>query len=66
MFMPNQQKAGKNDIKLDNRSFEYTSKFKCLGTTIINQNCHIALRECLLSFGPEYFLFPFAIKEYKD
>jgi hypothetical protein len=33
------QNAGQNwDIKIGNRSFENVSQFKCLGTTVTNQN----------------------------
>jgi hypothetical protein len=43
-----------------------------LGTTLKNQNYsgrykeQIEVRERLLSFGAEYFVFKFAIQKYKD
>jgi hypothetical protein len=34
------QKAGqRQSIKIGNRSFESVAKFKCLGTTLTDQNC---------------------------
>jgi len=46
---------------------------KYLGTTLTNQNSvqeeikeQIEVRECLLSYGAEYFLFQFSIQKFKD
>jgi len=48
-------------------------EIKCLGTTLSNQNSiqeeiksRLKVRECLLSFGAESFVFQFAIQKYKD
>jgi hypothetical protein len=46
-------------------------EFKYLGTTLTNQNSiqeeiKSRLRECLLSFGAESFVFEFAIQKFKD
>jgi hypothetical protein len=39
MLVSRDQNAGQNrEIKIGNRSFENVSKFKYLGTTVINQN----------------------------
>jgi hypothetical protein len=39
MLESRDQIAGPNpDIKIGNRSFENVSQFKCLGTTVTNQN----------------------------
>jgi hypothetical protein len=48
-------------------------EFKDLGTTVNNPNSihkknlkQIDVRECLLSFGAEFFVFQFAIQTFKD
>jgi hypothetical protein len=39
MLVSQDQNAGQNrEIKIGNRSFENVSQFKCLGTTVTNQN----------------------------
>jgi hypothetical protein len=39
MLLSHHQNVGQNrDIKISNRSFENVSQFKCLGTTVTNQN----------------------------
>jgi hypothetical protein len=39
MLLSRRQKAGQNwDTKIASRSFENVSQFKCLGTTVTNQN----------------------------
>jgi len=39
MVMPRDQNAGRNlNMKIENRSFERVVEFKCLGTTLTNQN----------------------------
>jgi hypothetical protein len=39
MLLSHHQNVGRNwDIKIANRSFENVSQFKCLGTTVRNQN----------------------------
>jgi hypothetical protein len=39
MVMSGDQNAGQNhNIKLDNKSFERVEQFKCLATTVTNQN----------------------------
>ena len=70
--MSQDQNAGRShSLKTDNGSFEGLELFKCLGTTLTNQNSiqeEIRLtevRECLLSFGAESFVFHFAIQKYK-
>jgi hypothetical protein len=40
MLVSRCQKAGqRQSIKIRNRSFEIVAKFKCLGTTLTDQNC---------------------------
>ena len=72
--MSRDQNAGRShNIKIDNSSFERVEVFKYLGTTLTNQNSiqeeiksKIEVRECLLSFGAESFVFQLSIQKYKD
>ena len=61
MVMSRDQNAGQShNIKTDNSSLERVEQFRLLGTTLTNQNSvqeeQTEVRECLLSFGAEYFL----------
>jgi hypothetical protein len=65
MVMSRDHNAGRSQsIKTDNGSFAGVEQFRYLGTIITNQNysgrnqVQIAVRECLQSFGAEYFVFP--------
>jgi hypothetical protein len=61
----------RHNIKIDNSSFERVEEFKYLRTNLTNKNSiqeeiksrskRRAVRECLLSFGAETFVFQFAI-----
>jgi len=56
-------------VKIDNNSFEKVEEFKYLETTLPNQNSiqeEIEIRECLLSFDAESFVFQFASQKIKD
>jgi len=65
MIMSRDQNEGRSqNIRTDNNSFENVEEFKFLGTTLTNQNPiqeeikrGLKSRECLLSFGTEYFVF---------
>jgi hypothetical protein len=39
MFMSRKKSGQKHGIKIANRSFEFVTKFKHLGTTLTDQNC---------------------------
>jgi sorting nexin-29 len=48
-------------------SFERVEEFKYLGKTITNQNSiQEESRECLLSFGEEFYVFHIPIKQFDD
>jgi hypothetical protein len=61
IFMSGDQNAGRShNIKIDNYAFEKVEEFKYLRTTLTNQNSiqeEIEVRECLLSFVAECFVF---------
>ena len=72
--MSRDQNAGRShSTKIDDSSFERAEEFKYLGTSLTNQNSiqeeikeQTEVRECLLPFGAEPFVFQFAIKKLKD
>ena len=73
MIMSQDQNTGRShSMKNDNSSIERVEEFKYLGTTLTNKNYiqeEIKSRlkkECLLSFGTEFFVFQFAIQKVKD
>jgi hypothetical protein len=55
-----------HNIKNDVSSFERVKQFKYLGTILTRNYEQTEVREFLLSFGAEYFVFQFAVKKYKD
>jgi len=65
MILSRDQNEGRSqNIRTGNSSFESVEEFKYLGTTLTNQNSiqeenksGLKSRECLLSFGTEYFVF---------
>ena len=74
MVMSRDRNAGRGQsVKIDSSSIERVEEFKYLGTTLTNQNSiqeeikwDIEVRECLLLFGAESFVFQFAIQNSKD
>ena len=58
-------------IYIANKSFERVERFKYLGTSLTNKIIfmkkfvQIVVRECLLLFGGESFVFQFAVQKYK-
>jgi len=69
IFMSCDQNAGQSH-KTDNSSFERVEQLRYLGTTTKNQNPIpeeiMGIRECLLSFCAETFVFQFSPQQYKD
>jgi len=73
MVMSRDQNAGpSNNIQISNRSFERVEQFRYLGKTLTYQNfihetikC-IFVRERLLSFGSDSFVFQFVIQKYQN
>ena len=70
MIMSRDQDAGRSyNMKTDNSSIERVEEFRYLGTTLTNQisvqeEIKIRLvRECLLLFGGESFVFQFVIQK---
>jgi hypothetical protein len=68
MFMSRHQSAGQsNFIRVANKSFEGVAKFKCLESTLTDQNCipeeieHTKFGEWLLQCSSESFVFPSAV-----
>jgi len=62
-----------HSMKIDNSSIERVEGFKYLGTTLTNKNSiqeeiksRLKVRECLLLFSAESFVFQFAIQKVKD
>jgi hypothetical protein len=59
-----------HNIKIEKSSFERVEDFKYLGTNLTYQNSvqeeQIEVREFLLLFGAESFVFQFAIKKFED
>ena len=73
MVMSRDQNAGPNhSMKIDNNSFEKVEEFKFWNNFNKSKFCsgrnqeQTEIRECLLSFGAEYFVFQFAIQKFKD
>ena len=74
MVRSRDQNAGRShNMKIDNSSIERVEQFTYLGSTLTNQNSiqeeiksRLKLRECLLLFGAESFIFQFAIQKFKD
>ena len=72
--MSRDQNAGRSHgMKIDNRSFERVEEFKCLGTTLTNQNSIQEEIKSKLKSGSAYyqlssesFVFQFAIQKFKD
>jgi hypothetical protein len=61
----NQNARQSHNIKIDNSLFERVEQFKCLGTILMNQISvqeEIKIRDCLLSFGAESFVFQVAVQ----
>jgi len=68
MVMSQDQNTGRShSIKSDNSSFEGVEELKYLGTTLTNRTSiqeeikTEKVRECLLSFGAEFFVFQFVV-----
>jgi len=74
MVMSRGQYAGRSHRRMiDNSSFESVEEFIYLGKVFKNQNSipgknleKNEVRECMLSFGAESFVFQFAISKLKD
>ena len=72
--MSRDQNAGRtHSMKIDNNSIERVEEFKCLGTTLTNQNsiqeeikCRLKLGNALLLFGAESSVTQVAVQKFKD
>ena len=65
MVMSQDQHVVQNhNIYIGNKSFERVEHFSYLGTSLTNQ-LQIAVREYLLLFGAEFFVFLFSVQKYK-
>jgi hypothetical protein len=72
MVMSRDQNAGRSHNitrNIENSLIERVEEVKHLGTTLTAQNSiqeeeQIEVRECLLSFGEEYFVLQFGIQKY--
>ena len=72
--MSRDQNAGRShNTRIDNRSFETVEEFKCLRTTLTNQNSiQEEIKSRLKSGNASYysvtesFVFQFVIQKYKD
>jgi len=55
-----------HDLTKANKSSDSMAKFRYFGTTQVKTSLmgnweHVKFRECLLSFGPEFLVFPLAV-----
>ena len=71
MVMSRDLNAGRShNLKIHNSFFERVGEFKYLGTNLnqnpIQEDIKSRLRECLISFGAESFVFQSAIQNFKD
>ena len=71
--MSRDQNAGQShNTQTDSSSFQRVKEFKYLGTTLTNlfypgrNKEKTEVRECLLSFTAEAFVFQFAIQKFKN
>jgi hypothetical protein len=60
-------------MKTDSSSYEWVEEFRYLGNNFNKSKFYsgrnkeqIEVRECLISFGAESFVFQFAIQKFKD
>jgi hypothetical protein len=57
-------------VKIRTASFRRAEQLRYLGRTkskfALVKKEQMKVRECLLSFGAEYFVFHFAVEKYKD
>jgi hypothetical protein len=66
-----QNRSRNPNIKTGNNSFGRVEDFKYLGTTLTDKSIfrkkleQIEVRDCLLSLGAKYFVYQFALQNYK-